>query len=576
MKNLLKGTCLVVALMATFAMVGCGGGGGSSKKSSAPVTNVAVNIPLPAPAANMRANVRASISTDTFKAYYYNADALVEPYNYLSDDASATVIFAMVPTIDLVVKSELNKGDGFKPYYQGLISKAKINGSNIKQKLTPETTAKAMLFEAKAENDTNLSIENFEYTMEQEEAKGNDVWTMLGVTSADMEKSLTDLTVEEDVESKAKTAADSLEIEEKPAPQPTPTTGYVDELNQKLVENTTWKTSDERTIYQLLTTGRSEPGEMNVYDEEKDVWVWVNVDPIADGGMAAEIIYSTKDGANWTAPTDKPIIIYYEEMGGSHPYCLYRNNKWVGPAQQFHYKKATKLFRYVYYNHEKSLKEPVEKGLENYELLDSRYFKVEEVTLDKVTYYRATNNDNAKDIYLFKLIKRPADLGKVNPSDEVIEVDKLMTATWEPATEEGIQELIGYNYVRSARVIYSFNGTKWETPTDVFLTYAVIPNAFHPWHVYVNGVHVDSASIQVYDDVWSINNLVVSENKTIAGSYKFLTTKIDGVSYLQMKNTESDDIMTSMFMKVDRLPVDIEEDINEMINNSSASGNVRR
>ena len=37
MKNLLKVSCLVVALLATVAMVGCGGGGGGGGNPAAPV-----------------------------------------------------------------------------------------------------------------------------------------------------------------------------------------------------------------------------------------------------------------------------------------------------------------------------------------------------------------------------------------------------------------------------------------------------------------------------------------------------------------------------------------------------------
>ena len=385
MKNLFKGICLVVALMATFAMVGCGGGGGGGNNSSAPVTNVSVNIPLPAATAT-NVKVRAAFKKDTeFKAYYYNDKEIVQPSQYFIDDASATVIFTTVPSIDVVVKSELNKGNGFKPYYQGLISKDKINGSAVKQKLTPETTAMAMLFEEKAKTNTTLSVADFEYTLEQEKAKGNDVFAILGVSSAVVEKSLTDLTVKNDLAKKVEEAAKKLVITPKPAPQPTPSTGYVDELNKKLAENTSWKTSAERTIYKHLTTGR--------VDES-----------IPDGGMAAEIIYSTKDGDKWTAPTDKPIIIY-DEMGGSHPYCLYKNNQLVR-NQQFHYIDAKNLFRYIQYGND--IEKPVEEGLESRELLFSGYYKVEEITLENVTYYRATNTDKgAKDVYFFKLIKRP-------------------------------------------------------------------------------------------------------------------------------------------------------------------------
>lgn len=416
--------------MATFAMVGCGGGGGSSssiKTSATTSMNVLVDgTPLAAPASSLRAAQvvdKITVKIAGYKKGVEDASLKLTDREATYDGKSgyACIVDGLLPGVDY----RFSAWKGSDKFMENQLAADELqNGGDVK--VTVETTLKTKVYDAwitkaAAAGEKNKSVSNFKKNLTGSGKQTTDaaIAALSGVDKDQYTKALNDVANKKEGAKLPEVKEDEIDLKDvtvedkEPQPTPTPTTGYVDELNQKLAENTTWKTAEERNIYKHLTTGRIEDGQRLEYDEEKDDWVYVDVEAIADGGMAAEIIYSTKDGANWTAPTDKPIIIY-NEMGGSHPYCLYRNNKRgeIGWAQQFHYKKATKLFRYVYYNHETFLEEPVEKGLENFELLDSRYFKVEEVTLDNVTYYRATNNDNAKDIYLFKLIKRPEEILK--------------------------------------------------------------------------------------------------------------------------------------------------------------------
>ena len=110
-----------------------------------------------------------------------------------------------------------------------------------------------MLFEAKKKTTSTLSVADFEYTLKQEENKGNDIWTILGVTSDAMEKSLKDLTVKEDVATAVETAANSLVITPEPAPTPTPTPEPDDNVGVDELLAASWKDTTESEIRELFS-----------------------------------------------------------------------------------------------------------------------------------------------------------------------------------------------------------------------------------------------------------------------------------------------------------------------------------
>ena len=245
---------LLFASLAMLAMVGCGGGGGGGgSQNTNPNTTVAVIVPMPTGGASMRLTMRAVVA-DKFKAYYLDSAGKQVTATSISglDTATATVAFADVPPgNDLVITTELDNGNGFKSYYKGLVKKADLAGGQLSKKINAETTAKAMLFEAKKKTTSTLSVADFEYTLKQEENKGNDIWTILGVTSTAMEKSLKDLTVEKDVATAVETAANSLVITPEPAPTPTPEPDDNVGVDELLAAS--WKDTTESEVSELVS-----------------------------------------------------------------------------------------------------------------------------------------------------------------------------------------------------------------------------------------------------------------------------------------------------------------------------------
>ena len=355
---------LLFASLAMLAMVGCGGGGGGGSHNTNQNTTVAVLVPLPTGgSASMRTSMRA-VAADKFKAYYLNSAGKQVTATSISglDTATATVAFADVPPgNDLVITTELDNGNGFKSYYKGLVKKADLAGGQLSKKINAETTAKAMLFEAKKKTTSTLSVADFEYTLKQEENKGNDIWTILGVTSTAMEKYLKDLTVEKNVATAVETAANSLVITPE---SDTPTSpSYPDE-----------------TIKMLATA---------------DGWVEASAD--ADSKLtglsyAVNLLYSTEDGLTYKNRKEEAnYIIKCDPYGGSHPYGLYKDGSYAGRNYKFEYLKDSKKFKYIFPNSESGVETTSE-------------YKIEKLVKDNITYYRAINTDSSKkDVYYFKL-----------------------------------------------------------------------------------------------------------------------------------------------------------------------------
>ena len=207
-----------------IAMVGCGGGGGGSKATNQN-TDVEILIPLPTGGKSMRGSVRAAVTTDTFKAYYMSSGKKVEATQITGlDTETATVAFMNVPPgSDRVIKSEMKNGDDFKLYYQGLVKKEELvgGGNQVRKELTPETTAKAMIFEEKAKTPSNLSVEAFE------SALTDDVWTYLGIDEDNMKNSIANLSLDT-IQNNVEAAAKKIEIVT-PTPTPTPTPATITE-----------------------------------------------------------------------------------------------------------------------------------------------------------------------------------------------------------------------------------------------------------------------------------------------------------------------------------------------------------
>ena len=293
---------LLFASLAMLAMVGCGGGGGGGSHNTNQNTTVAVLVPLPTGgSASMRTSMRA-VAADKFKAYYLNSAGEKVPATSISglDTANATVAFADVPPgNDLVITTELDNGNGFKSYYKGLVKKADLAGGQLSKKINAETTAKAMLFEAKKKTTSTLSVADFEYTLKQEENKGNDIWTILGVTSTAMEKSLKDLTVEKDVATAVETASNSLVITPEPAPTLTPEPDDNVGVDELLAAS--WKDTTESEVSELLS-----------YYKDK----------------AGKIIYSY-DGGKWVNPTDDTYMVYFKRPDVIHLWHFYTEGKTI-------------------------------------------------------------------------------------------------------------------------------------------------------------------------------------------------------------------------------------------------------
>ena len=200
---------------------------------------------------------------------------------------------------EMIITTELDNGNGFKSYYKGLVKKADLAGGQLSKKINAETTAKSMLFEAKKKTTSTLSVADFEYTLKQEENKGNDIWTILGVTSDAMEKSLKDLTVEKDVATAVETAANSLVITPEPAPTPTPEPDDNVGVDELLAAS--WKDTTESEVSELLS-----------YYKDK----------------AGKIIYSY-DGGKWVNPTDDTYMVYFKRPDVIHLWHFYTEGKTI-------------------------------------------------------------------------------------------------------------------------------------------------------------------------------------------------------------------------------------------------------
>ena len=354
---------LLFASLAMLAMVGCGGGGGGGSHNTNQNTTVAVLVPLPTGgSASMRTSMRA-VAADKFKAYYLNSAGEKVPATSISglDTANATVAFADVPPgNDLVITTELDNGNGFKSYYKGLVKKADLAGGQLSKKINAETTAKAMLFEAKKKTTSTLSVADFEYTLKQEENKGNDIWTILGVTSTAMEKSLKDLTVEKDVATAVETAANSLVI----TPEPDDNVG-VDELLAA-----SWKDTTESEVSELVS-----------YYKDK----------------AAKIIYSY-DGGKWVNPTDDTYMVYFKPITTIHLYHFYTEGKTIDSEVDIHIHNNI----WDIYNLNLSKTKKIQMGS----------FKLKKATIGRKVYLKLedTESNNSSDSIFMEQVNIPTKL----------------------------------------------------------------------------------------------------------------------------------------------------------------------
>ena len=361
---------LLFASLAMLAMVGCGGGGGGGgSHNTNQNTTVAVLVPLPTGgSASMRTSMRA-VAADKFKAYYLDSAGKQVTATSISglDTATATVAFADVPPgNDLVITTELDNGNGFKSYYKGLVKKADLVGGQLSKKINAETTAKAMLFEAKKKTTSTLSVADFEYTLKQEENKGNDIWTILGVTSDAMEKYLKDLTVEKNVATAVETAANSLVITPEPAPTPTPEPD--DNVGVDKLLAASWKDTTESEVSELFS--------------------YYN-------GKAAKIIYSY-DGEKWVNPTDDTYMVYFKRPDNIHLWHFYVGNK---PSNaEIHMHNDIWDIYHLKLNKNKTL--------------DISSYKFKKATVGNKVYLKAedVNSNNVLDSIFMEQVNIPTDL----------------------------------------------------------------------------------------------------------------------------------------------------------------------
>ncbi len=363
---------LLFASLAMLAMVGCGGGGGGGgSHNTNQNTTVAVLVPLPTGgSASMRTSMRA-VAADKFKAYYLNSAGEKVPATSISglDTANATVAFADVPPgNDLVITTELDNGNGFKSYYKGLVKKADLAGGQLSKKINAETTAKAMLFEAKKKTTSTLSVADFEYTLKQEENKGNDIWTILGVTSTAMEKSLKDQTVEKDVATAVETAANSLVITPEPAPTPTPEPDDNVGVDELLAAS--WKDTTESEVSELLS-----------YYKDK----------------AGKIIYSY-DGGKWVNPTDDTYMVYFKRPDVIHLWHFYTEGKTIDSEVDVYIHDNI----WDIYNLNLSKTKKIQMGS----------FKLKKATIGNKVYLKAedVNSNNILDSIFMEQVNIPTDL----------------------------------------------------------------------------------------------------------------------------------------------------------------------
>ena len=362
---------LLFASLAMLAMVGCGGGGGGGSHNTNQNTTVAVLVPLPTGgSASMRTSMRA-VAADKFKAYYLNSAGEKVPATSISglDTANATVAFADVPPgNDLVITTELDNGNGFKSYYKGLVKKADLAGGQLSKKINAETTAKAMLFEAKKKTTSTLSVADFEYTLKQEENKGNDIWTILGVTSTAMEKSLKDLTVEKDVATAVETAANSLVITPEPAPTPTPEPDDNVGVDELLAAS--WKDTTESEVSELLS-----------YYKDK----------------AGKIIYSY-DGGKWVNPTDDTYMVYFKRPDVIHLWHFYTEGKTIDSEVDVYIHDNI----WDIYNLNLSKTKKIQMGS----------FKLKKATIGRKVYLKLedTESNNSLDSIFMEQVNIPTDL----------------------------------------------------------------------------------------------------------------------------------------------------------------------
>ena len=378
MKNLLKGTCLVVALMATFAMVGCGGGGGSSKKTSTTTSmNVLVDgTPLAAPASSLRAAQVVDKITVKIAGYKKGVeDASLKltdrEATFLEKDGKsgyACIVDGLLSGVDYRF-SAWNGSDKFME--NQLAADELLNGGDVK--VTVETTLKTKVYDAwiakaVAAGETNKSVSNFKKNLTDSGKQTTDaaIAALSGVDKDQYTKELNDVANNKEGAKLPEVKEDEIDLKdvtvEDKEPQPTPSSF----ASREALEKATWRAADESVVKPLVTSSASK---------------------------AAKVLY-TYNGEKWETPTEA----YFVEAVISPDLNLHYfafglvDSKYTGMGQIFPFVEDNN----TYFSYEIHVNE---------NKTSSGYCSFETAVVDGITYLKGTDkekdaNGNKKVFYM--------------------------------------------------------------------------------------------------------------------------------------------------------------------------------